>query len=104
MGQKVNPVGMRVGIIRDWNSRWYASNQDFATFLHEDIKIRKFLVKTLKDALLSHVDIERIKTDKGHTVRQKLGIFRIKVCLTLYRYREHRAGRTAAETVVPAII
>lgn len=68
MGQKVNPVGMRVGIIRDWNSRWYASNQDFATFLHEDIKIRKFLVKTLKDALLSHVDIERIKTDKGHTV------------------------------------
>lgn len=68
MGQKVNPVGMRVGIIRDWNSRWYASNQDFATFLHEDIKIRKYLTAKLKDALLSHVDIERIKTDKGHTV------------------------------------
>ncbi len=68
MGQKVNPVGMRVGIIRDWNSRWYASNQDYATFLHEDIKIREYLSAKLKDALLSHVDIERIKTDKGHTV------------------------------------
>lgn len=68
MGQKVNPVGMRVGINRDWNSRWYASNQDYATFLHEDIKIREYLAKKLKDALLSHVEIERIKTDKGHAV------------------------------------
>lgn len=68
MGQKVNPVGMRVGINRDWNSRWYASKQDYATFLHEDIKIRKYLSTKLKDALLSHVDIERIKTDKGHAV------------------------------------
>ena len=68
MGQKVNPVGMRVGVIRDWNSRWYASNKDFASFLHEDIKIRKYLGAKLKDALLSHVDIERIKTDKGHIV------------------------------------
>lgn len=68
MGQKVNPVGMRVGINRDWNSRWYASKQDYATFLHEDIKIRKYLTAKLKEALLSHVDIERIKTDKGHAV------------------------------------
>lgn len=68
MGQKVSPVGMRVGINREWNSRWYASNQDFATFLHEDIKIRKYLTNKLKDALLSHVDIERIKTDKGYVV------------------------------------
>ena len=43
MGQKVNPVGLRIGISRDWNSRWYANNKDFATFLDEDIKIRKFL-------------------------------------------------------------
>ena len=68
MGQKVNPNGMRVGINRAWNSNWYANNQDFATFLHEDIKIRKYLGAKLKDALLSHVDIERIKTDKGHIV------------------------------------
>ncbi len=68
MGQKVNPNGMRIGINRDWNSKWYASKQDFATFLHEDIKIRKFLETNLKKAQLSHVEIQRIKTDKGHTV------------------------------------
>ena len=45
MGQKVNPVGLRIGISRDWNSRWYANNKDFATFLDEDIRIRKFLEK-----------------------------------------------------------
>lgn len=76
MGQKVNPVGMRVGINRDWNSRWYASNQDYATFLHEDIKIREYLVKKLKDALLSHVEIERIKTDKGHAVNVTIFVAR----------------------------
>ena len=61
MGQKVNPVGMRIGISRDWNSRWYASNKDFATFLGEDIKIRKFLTEKLKDCLVSHIEIERVQ-------------------------------------------
>lgn len=61
MGQKVNPVGLRVGIIRDWNSRWYANKKDFASLLNEDVKIRKFLTAKLKDALLSHVEIERVK-------------------------------------------
>ena len=61
MGQKVNPVGLRIGISRDWNSRWYANNKDFATFLDEDIKIRKFLEKKLKACLVSHIEIKRIK-------------------------------------------
>ena len=61
MGQKVNPVGLRIGISRDWNSRGYANNKDFATFLDEDIKIRKFLEKKLKACLVSHIEIERIK-------------------------------------------
>lgn len=65
MGQKVNPVGMRVGINRDWNSRWYANEKDYHVFLNEDIKIRQYLEKNLKDALLSHVEIERTKNDKG---------------------------------------
>ena len=43
MGQKVNPVGLRVGIIRDWDSRWYADKNDVADLLHEDLKIRKLL-------------------------------------------------------------
>lgn len=61
MGQKVNPVGMRIGISRDWNSRWYANKKDFANFLNEDHKIRTYLSTALKDALLSHVEIERSK-------------------------------------------
>lgn len=60
MGQKVNPVGMRIGINRDWESKWYA-DKEFATFLHEDIKIRKLLEKELQDAALSRVEILRQK-------------------------------------------
>ena len=68
MGQKVSPVGMRVGINRDWHSRWFANNQDFHKFLLEDVKVRKYLTKELKDALVSHIEIERRKNDKGHEV------------------------------------
>jgi len=59
MGQKVNPIGLRTGINKDWNSKWYASKKDFATYLNKDIKIRKFLEKRLKDAAVSNVVIER---------------------------------------------
>ncbi|MFS8578469.1 MAG: 30S ribosomal protein S3 [Novibacillus thermophilus] len=58
MGQKVNPVGLRVGIIRDWESKWYA-DKDYADLLHEDIKVREYIMKRLKDAAVSHVEIER---------------------------------------------
>lgn len=68
MGQKVNPVGMRIGVNRDWTSRWYANDQQYHVFLNEDIKIREYLIKELKDAMLSHVEIERQKTDKGNNV------------------------------------
>lgn len=59
MGHKVNPVGMRVGINRDWNSKWFASKKDYATLLQEDIKIRRFLTKELKNAMLSRIEIGR---------------------------------------------
>lgn len=58
MGQKVSPIGMRVGVIRDWDSRWYA-DKDYADLLLEDIKTREFLQDTLKDASVSRVEIER---------------------------------------------
>ena len=61
MGQKVNPVGMRIGISRDWNSKWFASSKDFAKFVNEDYKIRTYLSKELKDAFVSHIEIERTK-------------------------------------------
>lgn len=58
MGQKINPVGLRVGIIKDWESKWYA-DKDYADLLHEDIKIREYLEERLKVAAVSSVDIER---------------------------------------------
>ncbi|NLI68824.1 MAG: 30S ribosomal protein S3 [Bacilli bacterium] len=58
MGQKVNPIGFRVGVIRDWESRWYAE-KDYAELLHEDLKIREYLEDKLKNAALSKVEIER---------------------------------------------
>ena len=58
MGQKVNPHGLRVGIISDWDSRWYAEQGEFADNLIEDHKIRDFLKKKLKDAGISKVEIE----------------------------------------------
>jgi len=68
MGQKVNPVGMRIGINKGWNSRWFANDNDYHVFLNEDIKIRKYLEKELKDALISHIEIERTKSEKGYNV------------------------------------
>ena len=58
MGQKINPIGMRVGIIRDWDAKWYAE-KDFANFLHEDLKIREYIAKNLSEASVSRVEIER---------------------------------------------
>ncbi|MCQ2776384.1 MAG: 30S ribosomal protein S3 [Bacilli bacterium] len=68
MGHKVNPVGMRIGVNKPWNSRWYANDQEYSLFLNQDIKARKLLEKDLKEALLSHIEIERVKTDKGYKV------------------------------------
>ncbi|WP_334329134.1 30S ribosomal protein S3 [Companilactobacillus sp. HBUAS59699] len=65
MGQKINPVGFRVGVIRDWDAKWYAE-KDFSTFLHEDLKIRKYIEDKLSNASVSRIEIER--TAKNVTV------------------------------------
>jgi small subunit ribosomal protein S3 len=59
MGQKVNPIGLRLGINRTWDSRWYANTGEYGQLLHEDIKIREYLSKELKQAAVSKVVIER---------------------------------------------
>ncbi|MFA0815816.1 MAG: 30S ribosomal protein S3 [Anaerofustis sp.] len=59
MGQKVNPHGLRVGIIKDWSSRWYAKDRDFSDLLIEDQKIRKYIKKTQYSTGISKVEIER---------------------------------------------
>ena len=63
MGQKVSPHGLRVGIIKDWSSKWYANKQNFADYLVEDNKIRKYLKNTLKSAGISSINIERKGTE-----------------------------------------
>ena len=59
MGQKVNPIGLRLGINRTWDSRWYANDENYAGMLHEDIKLRDFLFDRLSQAGISRVVIER---------------------------------------------
>jgi len=58
VGQKINPIGLRIGVIRDWESRWYAED-NYAELLHEDIKIREYLDERLAQAAVSSVEIER---------------------------------------------
>ena len=72
MGQKVNPVGLRVGINRDWNSKWFAKGDDFAAFVDEDVKIRRYLNKELRNAMLSRIEIGRSSNEKA---------LRIAVCV-----------------------
>ncbi len=59
MGQKVNPHGLRIGIIKDWDTKWYAGNKNFSEFLVEDFKIRKFIKKKLYSSGISRIEIER---------------------------------------------
>jgi len=59
MGQKVSPIGLRIGINKDWESKWYANNKDFSKYLNNDIQIRKYLERTFKTAGISKIVIER---------------------------------------------
>ena len=59
MGQKVNPIGFRLSVNRDWRSRWYASPQEFPAFLHNDLKIRDYVKKKLQFAAVAKIVIER---------------------------------------------
>ncbi len=59
MGQKVNPIGLRLGIVKDWSSRWFAPAKDYADLLNEDVGIRKYIYKLFAQAMVAKVDIER---------------------------------------------
>lgn len=79
MGQKVNPKGFRVGVIKDWDARWYANNKDFRHFLYEDYQIRKYIKKKLYAAGISKIDIERAAK------RVKINIFTAKPGIVIGR-------------------
>ena len=59
MGQKVDPRGMRIGIIKTWNSRWFAEGKDYLNNFHEDLKIKKYIKKNYYHAVISSIQIER---------------------------------------------
>ena len=92
MGQKVNPHGLRVGIIKDWDSRWYAE-KDFADNLVEDYNIRKFLKKKLYSAGVSKIEIERASE------RVKITIYTAKTgrCDRKRRSRDREDQKRASE-------
>ncbi len=108
MGQKVNPNGMRLGIVKTWDAKWYA-DKDFAANLHEDIKIRAFLKDTLKIAGVSKVETERSKNRLKLTIhtakpgmvigRGGSGIEQIKE--SLKNYTDKRVDINIAEIKQP---
>ena len=69
MGQKIHPLGLRLGIVRDWDSRWYATRENYAAFLHEDIAVRKFVQTKYAHAGIDRVEIERAATRLKVTIR-----------------------------------
>ena len=76
MGQKVNAVGLRVGINRDWNSKWFANKQQYGKNLEEDLAIRKYLEKELAKSMLSRIEIGRVNSDKGTKVTVSIYVAR----------------------------
>lgn len=77
MGQKVHPTGIRLGITKDWSSKWYASSKDFSNYLHTDLKVRDYLQKKLAQASVSRIQIERPANNARitiHTARPGLVI------------------------------
>jgi len=68
VGQKVNPIGFRIGTTKDWKSKWYAGKKQYGKFLHEDLKIRKFIQEKYKQAGISDILIERL----GEKLRIKI--------------------------------
>jgi small subunit ribosomal protein S3 len=69
MGQKVNPIGIRLGITRDWTSKWYASKKQFPLLVHTDFRVREFLKKKLADASVSRIMIERAAKKVNITIQ-----------------------------------
>jgi len=69
MGQKVNPLGIRLGITRDWSSKWFASKRQFPQLVHTDFRVREFLKKKLTDASVSRVQVERAAKKVSITIQ-----------------------------------
>jgi small subunit ribosomal protein S3 len=94
MGQKVNPIGMRVGIIRNWDSRWYADKNSVPALVKEDASIRSYLNDFYKKAAVSHVEIERVK-GRGGKDRVKITLHTAKPGIVIDRDAETKKNAVA---------
>src|SRR5215213_7975324 len=98
MGQKVNPIGLRLGINRTWDSRWFANKGEYGRLLHEDVAIRNALMKELKQAAVSKVVIERPHKKCRVTIHSaRPGIFFFKEGAAIEKLRKLVAGMTDSE-------
>lgn len=101
MGQKVNPIGLRVTVNKDWRSRWYADKKDFGALLHEDLRIRDLVKKRLKDAAVPEVIIERYANRARVTIfTARPGIVIGRKGQDIERLREEIAKMTNKEIYV----
>ncbi len=85
MGQQINPNGLRVGIIRDWNSRWFVDNKDFADTLVEDYELRKYMKDRLYASGVSKIEIERTFDARSGEPRVKINLFVAKPGMVIGR-------------------
>ena len=101
MGQKVNPIGMRLGVNRTWESRWYASKGDYAGLLHEDLKIRDTLMRDLRQAGVARVVIERPHKKCRVTIHSaRPGVIIGKKGADIEKLKSKIASMTNSEVVV----
>ncbi|MBV1707813.1 MAG: 30S ribosomal protein S3 [Hyphomicrobiales bacterium] len=101
MGQKINPVGLRLGINRTWDSRWYANKNEYGKLVHEDMRIREVLMKDLKQAAISKIIIERPHRKCRVTIHSaRPGVVIGKKGADIDKIRKLVAGLTASEVVI----
>src|SRR6266852_457771 len=105
MGQKVHPAGLRLGINRTWDSRWFA-RRDYSTLLHEDLKLRKFLIERLAQAGVSRIVIERAAMKRAVQSAMRLGAGGIRINCSgrlggaeIARMEWYREGRVPLHTL-----
>ena len=98
MGQKINPIGLRLGINRTWDSRWFASKNEYGDLLHEDFRIREYLLKELKQAAVSKVVIERPHKKCRVTIHTaRPGVIIGKKGADIEKLRKELAGMTESD-------
>src|SRR5580704_12078167 len=100
MGQKINPIGLRLGVNRTWDSRWYSSKGEYGKLLHEDMKIRESLTKSLKQAAISKIVIGKKGADIEKLRKQVAKLTSSEVAINIVEVRKPEVDATlVAESI-----